>query len=59
MDIPQADYDRILETIQSDTSPVGIDAKHAHVIIIHKLIEIERRLTRIEQELNIGDRYNL
>jgi len=59
MEIPQADYDRILASIRSDASPVGIDAKHTHVIIIHKLIAIERRLTRIEQELNIGDRYNL
>ncbi len=41
----------IAEEISSDTSPVGIDAKKTHVLIIEKLEEIERRLTRIEQSL--------
>ncbi|MFQ5569187.1 MAG: hypothetical protein ACE5G0_05905 [Rhodothermales bacterium] len=59
MDVPQAAYERILEEIGSDKSPVGIDARHAHVIIIHKLLEIEERLTRIERELQIGDKYNV
>ncbi len=59
MEVPEKTYTRILEEIQSDKSPVGIDAKHAHIIIIHKLLEIERRLTRIEQELNLGDKYNV
>ena len=59
MHVPTEDYDRILKEIESAHSPVGIDAKHAHIIIIHKLLEIEQRLTRIEQELNLGDRYNL
>ena len=47
-DIPQADYDEILALIGDDTSPVGIDAKKTHIIIIHKLIAIERRLARLE-----------
>lgn len=59
MEVPKDSYNRILEEIRSENSPVGIDAKHAHVIIIHKLIEIEKRLARIEQELNIGDKYNV
>ena len=59
MHVPKEDYDRILKEIESAQSPVGIDAKHAHIIIIHKLLQIERRLARIEQELNLGDRYNL
>lgn len=37
--------------IASDSSPVGIDAKKTHVLIIAKLEEIERRLTRIESSL--------
>ena len=53
MQVPSEDYARILKEIESDRSPVGIDAKHAHIIIIHKLLEIEQRLTRIEQELKI------
>jgi hypothetical protein len=59
MNVPKDTYDRISKEIESDKSPVGIDAKHAHIIILHKLLEIEARLTRIEQELNIGDRYNV
>ena len=59
MHVPTEDYDRILKEIESDKSPVGIDARHAHIIIIHKLLEIERRLARIEQELNLGDKYNV
>ena len=59
MEVPQETYDRILEEIQSENSPVGIDARHTHIIILHKLIEIEKRLTRIEQDLNIGDKYNI
>ncbi len=53
MNVPKDAYDRILKEIESDKSPVGIDAKHTHILIIHKLLEIEARLTRIEQELHI------
>jgi hypothetical protein len=34
--------------IHSDNSPVGIDAKKTHVIIIQKLMEIEARLAALE-----------
>ena len=37
------------ELIASDASPVGIDAKKTHVIIIHKLVQIEERLERLER----------
>ena len=50
IDIPADVYTGIAELISSDASPVGIDAKKTHIIIVHKLIEIERRLTRLEQE---------
>lgn len=59
MTVPQDAYDRIVKEIESDKSPVGIDAKHTHVLILHKLVEIEQRLARIEQALNLGDRYNV
>ncbi len=42
---------RIEELIASDASPVGIDAKKTHVLIIGKLLEIERRLEQIESRL--------
>ena len=51
MDIPQDEYERIASEITSDSSPVGIDAKKTHVMILHKLMEIERRLAKLEQRL--------
>ncbi len=41
-------YDKIAKEIHSDTSPVGIDAKKTHILILQKLIKIEERLDRIE-----------
>ncbi len=49
IDVPADVYSDIAELIGSEASPVGIDAKKTHIIILHKLIEIERRLARIEQ----------
>ena len=45
-------YETIAREIESDTSPVGIDAKKTHIIIIEKLMKIEERLDRIEQKLS-------
>ena len=42
------DYRRIAREIASDASPVGIDAKKTHVMILHKLEQIERRLAALE-----------
>lgn len=49
--IPEEIRNEIANLITSDNSPVGIDAKETHIIIIHKLIEIEQRLTLIEKKL--------
>lgn len=54
LDIPRETYDRIKQAIESDDSPVGIDAQKAHVIILHKLIELENRLDRIEERMEAG-----
>jgi len=54
MGIPEEEYRRIEKQIFSDTSPVGIDAKKTHVIILYKLGEIERRLEKIEESLGGG-----
>ena len=48
IDIPADVYANIAELIGSEASPVGIDAKKTHIIILYKLIEIERRLARLE-----------
>lgn len=48
MDIPGEEYERIASLIEDRTSPVGIDAKKTHIIIIHKLEALERRIARLE-----------
>ena len=48
INVPDDVYNDIEKLISSENSPVGIDAKRTHIIILHKLIEIERRLGRLE-----------
>lgn len=45
------DYQEIGNYIQSTESVVGIDAKHTHVVIIKKLIELEEKLEKIQKQL--------
>ncbi len=52
MQIPEATYRAIEREIASDESPVGIDAKKTHVMILHQLRVIEARLERIEAALH-------
>ncbi len=47
MDIDKETFDQIAELIHSDDSPVGIDAKKTHIIIIHKLSRIEEQLATL------------
>lgn len=47
-------YDEIASLIGSDASPVGIDAKKTHILILNKLHELGERLKKIEQKLNAG-----
>ncbi len=48
MNVPEQDYKRIAEEIYSEQSPVGIDAQKTHVMILHKLEQIDERLKRLE-----------
>jgi len=50
--IPREIYDKIERMIASSESVVGIDAKETHIIIIHKLLEIEKRLSALEKKLS-------
>ena len=50
--IDKATYEAIAAIIHSDTSPVGIDAKKTHILILEKLVQIEQRLARIEERLD-------
>ncbi len=54
LDVSETDSRRIEKLIASEESPVGIDAKKTHVLIIEKLLRIEERLERLERLL--GDR---
>ena len=51
MNIQKNDYDEIEKLIASDESPVGIDAKKTHILILHKLAQMEQRLETIEKQL--------
>lgn len=46
------DQQRIEELIQSDDSPVGIDAKKTHVMILALLERLDRRLDALEKKLD-------
>lgn len=47
--VPPEDCREIERAIADETSPVGIDAKKTHVIIIYKLTDLQRRLERLEK----------
>ena len=56
MNIPEETYRVIADEIASDASPVGIDAKKTHIMILHHLRRIEQRLERIERSMGAGER---
>jgi hypothetical protein len=47
-EVEASEYEAIGNIIATDNSPVGIDAKKTHIIILHKLDELNKRLARIE-----------
>ena len=49
LDVENDAKTQIEKAITSSDSPVGIDAKKTHTIIINKLVEIEKRLERLEK----------
>ena len=52
-DIEKKSYEEIAALIHSETSPVGIDAKKTHILILSKLQEITERLERIESKMDL------
>lgn len=52
--VPEGDYAEIARALASAESPVGIDAKHTHVLILHALDRIERRLAELERRVGGG-----
>ena len=51
-DIDEKTFEEIAKVIHSDSSPVGIDAKKTHILILNKLQEITERLERIEEKMD-------
>ena len=51
-EIEKKAYDEIAGLIHSESSPVGIDAKKTHIIIIKMLKELNERMDRIEAKLD-------
>ena len=49
LDVEDDIKSQIKKVITSEDSPVGIDAKKTHIIIINKLVEIEKRLDALEK----------
>jgi hypothetical protein len=54
IDIPAERYRSIEALIESDRSPVGIDAKKTHVLILHLLLDLDRRIRRLERAGDAG-----
>lgn len=52
LDLPAEDYTALARAIASDESPVGIDAKKTHVVILHLLLDLQDRLARMEDRLD-------
>jgi len=50
LDVEDSKKEEIGNAITSEDSPVGIDAKKTHIIIINKLLEIEKRLDKLEKK---------
>jgi hypothetical protein len=49
--VPDPAYAALAEAVGSESSPVGIDARKTHVIILHILLDLQDRLDRIESRL--------
>ena len=49
IEVPENEYREIGDLIHSASSPVGIDARHTHILILHLLTRIDKRLERLEQ----------
>ncbi|MBD3638036.1 MAG: hypothetical protein HUJ25_11845 [Crocinitomicaceae bacterium] len=50
-EIDSKTYEEIAKVIHSDKSPVGIDAKKTHILILNQLQELNDRMERLEQQI--------
>ena len=49
---PKDSFDELIAKLSSPDSPVGIDAKYTHAVIIDYLRQIAARLDDMERRLN-------
>ena len=52
MNVPQGEYERIAELIHSDSSPVGIDAKKTHIMLLYMVEQLVERVEKLEKRLS-------
>ena len=52
MDVPEDRYRKIEEAITSEESPVGIDAKKTHIMVLYMLEDLRERMARLEGYLS-------
>lgn len=53
-EIEKEAYEEIAKLIHSESSPVGIDARKTHILILKMLHDINTRLDKLEQILSDG-----
>lgn len=49
---PREAFDELIDRLSSPDSPVGIDAKYTHAVIIDYLRQISERVAKIEAALD-------
>lgn len=49
--IDEKTYNEIANLIGSEASPVGIDAKKTHIIIIKALADLHAKIDKLEKEI--------
>ena len=52
MQIDKEEYDRIAKEIHSDNSPVGIDAKKTHILILHQLAQLQTQIDKLQKRVD-------
>ena len=50
--VPQEIYEQIKAEITNKDSVVGIDALHTHILVLHRLMQIEAKLDALNEKLN-------
>lgn len=52
LEVDKKTFDEISKIIHSDNSPVGIDAKKTHILILNELSQLNEKMDRLEKEIS-------